>query len=194
MKKFIIIIISILSVGISYSQNASSSQDGFLGNTVFADGIYTRNTSDFNNTFDYSSGGYLGYSIFLGPKNTLVFRAGYMEQNLKEGEPNFEGSSMNMIPLHFGGRYYFLNKRINPFVSFMNGANIINQKVNNIDSNTFVDDTIVRYVWQLGTGLTIGITRNLNFEISANYNSSFYTTDAMMTGFEYGIGFGYVLK
>jgi hypothetical protein len=73
-----------------------------------------------------------------------------MEQNLKEGEPNFEGSSMNMIPLHFGGRYYFLNKRINPFVSFMNGANSINQKINDIDSSNYVDNTIVSYVWQLG--------------------------------------------
>ena len=42
-------------------------------------------------------------------------------------------SSMNMIPLHSCYRYYFVNIRINPLVSCMNGLSIINQKINDID-------------------------------------------------------------
>lgn len=193
MKK-LIIISALFFVNQVQSQTASQVNNGFLGNTIFGEFVYTRNLSDFKNSFDYSTGGYIGYSIFFSPKNSLDFRTGYISQHLKDSGQQAAGSSMSIIPIHFGGRYYFMNDRVMPFVSFMNGINIIDQKVVGLVTANIEDYTIVRYVWQVGTGLKFGITKKFNFEISANYNSSFYQTDNMMTGLEYSAGFGYVLK
>lgn len=140
------------------------------------------------------TGGYLGYNIFFSPKNSLYFRTGYISQHLKDSGQQATGSSMYIIPIHFSGRYYFMNDRVMPFVSFMNGINIIDQKIVGQVTTNIEDKSIVRYVWQVGTGLKFGITKKFNFEISANYNSSFYQTDNMMTGLEYSAGFGYVLR
>jgi opacity protein-like surface antigen len=53
------------------------------------------------------------------------------------------------------------------------------------------DRTLVKFAWQVGFGLTINITNNINFDIGVNYQSNFYQHDAMNTGFEYATGFGF---
>ena len=102
---------------------------------------------------------------------------------------NSEDASSVVIPLHIGGRYYFTDARFMPFVSFMNGLNLVFENTNLEGEKE--NRTLVKYAWQVGMGLTTNISENLNIDLSVNYNSHFYHTDAMMTAFEYTIGFGW---
>jgi hypothetical protein len=52
------------------------------------------------------------------------------------------------------------------------------------------DETLVKYAWQVGLGLTINIISFLSLDVGVNYQSNFYETEAMNTGFEYAAGIG----
>ena len=78
-----------------------------------------------------------------------------------------------------------------PFVQFINGINLVFQNAD-LDGQPN-EKTLVKYAWQVGFGLTINLLGNLNVDASVNYQSNFYETDAMNTGFEYAFGIGYAL-
>ena len=185
MKKIILLLIIIVAAG-TFSQTFSQS-DSYLKNRIMLDGMYIRNLGNFGDVWANASGGYIGYGIAFPAHNYLMIRTGYINNKLKD-DVNYESASLTIIPIEIGGRYYFIDARFMPFVQFMNGLNIISE---NTDLEGEKEDaTLVKYAWQVGFGLTINIISSLSLDVSVNYQSNFYETEAMNTGFEYAVGIG----
>ncbi len=191
MKKIIVIILLLLS-----SDAVAQNKPRFTSiPSISVHGVYTRNLSDFKEIFPNSAGGYFTYSWYFPTKFSLDIRTGYMQQSTTDSTSGF---SQSIIPVHIGGRYYFTDftkgAKINPYVSFMNGMNLIFEEV---EQNTVLDTNSGfkgRYAFQVGTGVRFFASKNWYIDVNANYNNSFYQTEAMMTGFEYNIGVGYRIR
>lgn len=181
-NKLIIIILVAGAISQIYSQS-----DSFLKNRVMLEGMYLRNLGHFSQVWDNASGGYISYGIAFPEHNFLIFRLGFIDNKLKD-DVQYADASLSIIPLEIGGRYYFTNSRFMPFVQFMNGLNIIFENTNLEGEKK--DETLVKYAWQVGFGLTVNIASFLSLDIGANYQSNFYETEAMNTGFEYAAGIG----
>jgi opacity protein-like surface antigen len=119
-----------------------------------------------------------------------MMRTGFISNKLRDNT-EIEDASLTIIPLELGGRYYFTNSRFMPFFQFINGLNILFENTNLEGEKE--DKNLVKYAWQIGFGLTINLTDNLNIDIGANYQSNFYMKEAMNTGFEYVVGIGFTL-
>jgi hypothetical protein len=152
--------------------------------------MYLRNLGNFGDVWANASGGYVSYGIAFPEHNLLIFRVGYINNKLKE-DVDYADASLSIVPIEIGGRYYFTDSRFMPFVQFMNGLNIISENTN-LEGET-KDETLVRYAWQVGFGLTINIVSYLSFDVGVNYQSNFYQDEAMNTGFEYAAGIGYAI-
>ena len=185
MKNIVPLLILILVAG-SFGP-AFSQSDSYLKNRIIVEGLYLRNLGNFSEVWANASGGYIGYGIAFPGHNFLMFRAGYIDNKLKDGV-EITDASLTIIPLELGGRYYFTDTRFMPFFQFMNGLNIVSENINLEGEKK--DETLVRYAWQVGFGLTVSIISNLSVDVSANYQSNFYETEAMNTGFEYTVGIG----
>lgn len=185
MKKINILIVIILAAG-AFSQIFAQS-DSYLKNRIMLEGTYLRNLGNFGNVWDNASGGYISYGIAFPVHNYLMFRVGYINNKLKDGV-EYNDASLSIIPLEIGGRYYFIDARFMPFVQFMNGLNIISENTNL--EGEMKDETLVKYAFQVGLGLTINIVSFLSLDVGVNYQSNFYQHDAMNTGFEYAAGIG----
>lgn len=188
MKNFTIIIL-FLTLGVLISDNRPQSNT-YLKNRIMVEGTYIRNLGNFSSVWSNASGGYIGYSIAFPAHNLLMFRTGFLNNSLQDGV-NYEDASLTIIPLEIGGRYYFTDAMLMPFFQFMNGLNIVFENTNLEGEKE--DKTLVKYSWQVGVGLTINLIDNLNLDVGANYQSNFYTTEAMNTGFEYVFGIGFTL-
>jgi hypothetical protein len=174
MRKINLLVIIILVIG-AFSYSFAQS-DSYLKNKIIVEGLYLRNLGNFSSVWENASGGYISYGFAFPEKNYLMFRIGYTD------------ASLTIVPLEIGGRYYFTDTRFMPFVQFINGLNIISENTNLEGEKK--DETLVRYAWQAGLGLTINIISFLSIDLSANYQSNFYQHDAMNTGFEYTVGIG----
>ena len=125
--------------------------------------------------------------------------------NFKENsEYNFTSSDskFNVIPLQVGGRYYILLGGIRPFLSAMNGINIISAKYDaevtdeeGRPSILVIDETTWKYNFQVGFGLAGKIISNLELEGAFHYNS--HIIDASIpynaTGLEFTLGLNWFL-
>lgn len=165
--------------------SASAQESAFLNNRLMVDGIYKRNIGNFSSVWSGAVGGYVGYGIAFPAHNLLVVRSGLLKNVLRDGVP-YEGATSTVVPVHIGGRYYFTDATLMPFVSFMNGVNLVFE-------NTDLEGeqktrTLVKYAWEVGVGLTVNLGELVALDARANYQSCFYQTDAMMTGFEYTLG------
>ena len=186
MKKINILVIIILAAG-SFSL-AFSQTDSYLKNRIIVEGLYLRNLGNFSEVWANASGGYVSYGIAFPEHNLLMFRVGYINNKLKDGV-EITDASLTIVPLEIGGRYYFTDTRFMPFFQFMNGINIVSEDTNLEGEKK--EETLVRYAWQVGFGLTFNIVSFLSLDLSANYQSNFYQHDAMNTGFEYTLGIGF---
>jgi len=180
-----------------------SNDSKFLSDQIIVQGLYIRTLGNFNEVWTSGTGGYVSYGMFFPDHNTLNFQIGYIDYKLQEGIDSQErlvDPSLYVIPLLIGGKYFFVDSRFMPYISFMNGINIVNQTVSieveedadgneniHID-NTTGDETLVRYAWQVAFGIMINIVDGLNLDLAAKYNAHFYHTESMNTGFEYGFG------
>jgi len=188
MKK--IYLVTTLILFITSSFNSLAQPENYLKNRILVEGFYTRNLGNFGEVWAKSAGGYVGYGIAFPDHNLLMLRTGFISNSLKDNV-NYEDASSIIIPLEIGGRYYFINDRFMPFFQFMNGLNIVFE---NTDLEGEKENkTLVKYAWQLGFGLTVNLLSNLNFDLGVNYQSNFYKTETMMTGFEYCIGIAWKL-
>jgi hypothetical protein len=185
MRKINLLVIIILFIG-AFSHNLAQS-DSYLKNKIIVEGLYLRNLGNFSSVWENASGGYISYGFAFPEKNYLMFRIGYINNKLKD-DVEYTDASLTIVPLEIGGRYYFTDTRFMPFVQFINGLNIISENTNLEGEKK--DETLVRYAWQAGLGLTINIISFLSIDLSANYQSNFYQHDAMNTGFEYTVGIG----
>jgi len=186
MKKLLILL---FFLGFLFSSNSILAQDGkYLNNRITVEGIYKRNLGNFSEVWANATGGYISYGIAFPDHNLLILRTGFISHSLKDGV-DYEDASSVVIPLHIGGRYYFIDARFMPFVSFMNGLNLVFENTNLEGEKE--DRTLVKYAFQVGAGVSVNLVSSLIFDFSVNYNSHFYHTDAMMTAFEYTFGLGW---
>jgi hypothetical protein len=193
MKNLLLFIVILFIVPDSSHTFAQSENN--LNDLVLVEGNYLRNLGSFGEVWSEAAGGYIGYGIFFPEHNLLMFRTGYMNHKLRS-EGQSEGS-LSVLPIQIGGRYYFTNDWVMPFFQFMNGFNIIFENMNL--SGVKEDRTLLKYFWQVGVGGTFSLSEIINIDIGLNYNSAFYDNNkelygeagAMMTGFEYTIGFGW---
>ena len=169
MKKINILAIIILAAGsfvLTFSQS-----DSYLKNRIILEGLYLRNLGNFSEVWADASGGYVSYGIAFPEHNFLMFRVGYINNKLKDGV-EYTDASLSIVPLEIGGRYYFTDSRFMPFVQFMNGLNIVSENTNLEGEKK--DETLVKYAWQVGLGLTINIVSFLSLDVGVNYQSNFY--------------------
>ncbi len=188
MKKIFLIIAILLFTGPIFNVIAQSEK--YLKNRIIVEGFYIRNLGNFSEVWANASGGYIGYGIAFPDHNLLMIRTGVINNNLENGV-NYQDASSLIIPLEIGGRYYFVDDRFMPFIQFMNGLNIVFENTNLEGEKE--DKTLVKYAWQVGFGLTINLISSLNLDVGVNYQSNFYETEAMNTGFKYVIGFGFAV-
>ena len=192
MKKIILSLTVFLLIGTTYSSFGQS--ENYLKNRIILEGTYIRNLGNFSSTWDNAAGGYLTYGMAFPEHNLLMFRIGFLSNSLNNNladSADYNEASLTIMPIEIGGRYYFTNTRFMPFVQFINGINLVFQNAD-LDGQPN-EKTLVKYAWQVGFGLTINLLGNLNVDASVNYQSNFYETDAMNTGFEYAFGIGYAL-
>ena len=189
MKKiFLLLAISFL-IGSAFSLFAQS--ENYLKNRIMVEGLYIRNLGNFSEVWAKAAGGYIGYGIAFPDHNLLMIRTGFISNTLKDGV-NYQDATSTIIPLEIGGRYYFVAHRFMPFVQFMNGLNMIFENTNLEGEKE--DKTLVKYAFQVGFGITINIISKLNLDVGVNYQSNFYKTEAMNTGFKYVFGIGFALS
>ena len=188
MKKLILITLLILFTGALVTGFAQSEK--YLKNRIMLEGMYIRNLGNFGEVWSKAAGAYIGYSIAFPDHNLLMMRTGFISNSLKDGV-EYQDANSTIIPLEIGGRYYFIDSRFMPFVQFMNGINILFENTNLEGEKE--NKTLVKYAWQVGFGLTINLIDNLSIDVGANYQSNFYKTEAMNTGFKYAFGIGLAL-
>lgn len=197
MKK-IIIIAAIFILAVSINQITFAQSENHYRHLVFVQGNYLRNLGTFGQVWSQAAGGYLGYGIYFPEHNLLMFRTGFMSHSLRNDD-NSDGS-LSVVPIHIGGRYNFTNTAFIPYFQFMNGFNIVFENITLTGEKK--DDTLLRYFWQVGIGGSLRMTENLILDLGVNYNSAFYDNNkelyheagAMMTGFEYSVGIGWLLN
>lgn len=197
MKKILFLLVFLI-IDANITRITFAQSENHINNLVFVQGNYLRNLGTFGQVWSQAAGGYLGYGIYFPEHNLLMFRTGFMNHALRSNEQS--DGSLSVIPLQIGGRYYFTNTAVMPFFQFMNGFNIVFENISLIGEKQ--NRTLLRYFWQVGTGATLGLSESLNIDFSINYNSAFYDNNkelyheagAMMNGFEYSIGFGWLLK
>ena len=188
MKKVILLTLFVLFAGTLFTGLAQSEK--YLKNRIIVEGMYIRNLGNFSEVWSKATGGYIGYSIAFPEHNLLMMRTGYISNSLKDGV-EYQDATSTIIPLEIGGRYYFIDSRFMPFVQFMNGINILFE--NTSLEGEKEDKTLIKYAWQVGFGITVNLINYLNIDVGVNYQSNFYKTEAMNTGFEYAFGIGLAL-
>jgi len=60
--------------------------------------------------------------------------------------------------------------------------------VSKYPARELVDRTSGQFAWQVGFGLMLVVVGDFGVSLDAKYNSHFLHHEAMMTGFEYGLG------
>jgi opacity protein-like surface antigen len=212
MKKYTIIILmffaSLLSAQVMQNEEPTPlapNDAKFLSDQIIVQGLYIRTLGNFNEVWSSGSGVYINYGMFFPDHNTLNFQVGYINYSLRDGldavldTMGITDTKFTVIPILVGGKYFFTDSRFMPYFSFMNGINIINEtfgfdvEVDSTGNESFHfentgDETLVRYAWQVGVGIMVNIISNLNVDLAVMYNSHFYHTESMNTGFEYGFG------
>ncbi len=187
--KRILLLTTILLLTIT-AFNGFAQSDGYLKNRIMIEGSYLRNLGNFSQVWSTAAGGYIGYGIAFPSHYLLMMRTGFISNKLRDNT-EIEDASSTIIPLEIGGRYYFTDSRFMTFFQFINGINLLFENTNLEGEKE--DKTLVKYAWQVGFGVTINLINNLNIDVSANYQSNFYKTEAMNTGFEYVFGIGFAL-
>lgn len=163
-----------------------------LSDIILLEGNYIRNLSSFSEVYNNAYGMYGGYGKQFSDKFHLIFKSGYSKYDYKnETAGDSNSGNFSVVPVRIGGKYYVLNGIVMPFFSFYSGINFVLQD-NNLNG---VPDkqSLIRYVWEAGFGLSFKLFKQLNLDLSANYNDNFYNPDAMMTSFEYTGGFSFNL-
>jgi opacity protein-like surface antigen len=194
----LLIAISVILVAASaYSQTGVQQQDAFtaqndrsLKSFVLLQGIYTRALGNLSTEFPSAAGGYLGYGIFYPDRYVLMLMAGYSNYRLSDEVPASADLSLSAIHLMAGPRYYFTTDGLMPYVYLNIGLNIVKEKstISKYPTRELVDRTSGQFAWQVGFGLMLVVVGDFGVSLDAKYNSHFLHHEAMMTGFEYGLG------
>ena len=161
---------------------ASAQEWGTLTDRVMVEGMYRRNIGDFGDVWASASGVYVSYAKAFPDNNFLIFRTGYLSSKLADSV-NYPDAKLDIVPLHLGGRYVFIGGRVMPFASIMMGLDVITE--NTALDGTKAERTHAKFTWELGAGVTVAVAGPVDVDLAAHYQSSFYTHEAMATGFSY---------
>lgn len=183
----------ILVAASAFGQTALQPQDAPTGENgrslrsfFLVQGIYIRALGILPTEFPSAAGGYLGYGIFYPDRFVLMLMAGYSSYRVSETVPNIADLSLSAIHLMAGPRYYFATRGLMPYVYLNVGLNIVRER--STITHELVDRTSGQFAWQVGFGLMLVVVGNFGVSLDAKYNSHFLYHEAMMTGFEYGVG------
>ncbi len=189
------------AIGQSYIQkkNISEGKKSYnwkeeLSDMILVEGTYFRNLSSFSDSYNKAWGVYGGFGKQFANKFHLILKAGYNDYKLRDesGGDSVGTTPFTTLPIQIGGRYYILNNIVQPYFSFMNGINLVFQeKELNGDADA---KTLVKYIWRPGFGIAFKLFKQMNLDISANYNDNFYEPEAMLTSFEYTAGLSFNLR
>ena len=212
MKKYTIIILIILTSLLSAQvmQNEETeplapNDFEFLSDQIIVQGLYIRTLGNFNRVWSSGAGVYVNYGMFFPDHNTLNFQVGYINYSLRDGldsvldTTGITDTKFFVIPIYMGGKYFITDSRFMPYLTFMNGINIIQETfgfdmIQNEEGNESIhfentgNEILVKYAWQVGIGIMINLVSSLNVDLAVKYNSHFYHSESMNTGFEYGFG------
>ncbi|MFC2094169.1 hypothetical protein ACFLSH_00940 [Bacteroidota bacterium] len=218
MKKYTIIILilftSLLTAQVMQNEEPATfvpTESKFLSDQIIVQGLYIRTLGNFNEVWSSGTGAYVNYGMYFPDHNTLNFQVGYINYSLRDGleteldTMGITDTKLYVIPIMIGGKYFFTDSRFMPYVSFMNGINIIQETFGFIaeedstgntsfDFENTGDETLVRYAFQVGFGIMINIVSSLNVDLAVKYNAHFYQHEAMNTGFEYGFGIAWSIN
>lgn len=190
MKYVITIMIILICSFPIYAQDTEAMEPG---QKFFTAQYATINTiGHFSDHWKDGSGVYLGYGNTLGHW-TLMFQTGYVSYNVNP-EMQYTGEAeFTMFPLWIGGRYYIMTQTFQPFVMGFSGVNIVSEKHNFNDEP--VDHTTSHFAFQIGLGLAVQFSRNMQVELVGKYNSHLFDPGAPynVTGLEYGLGLNWML-
>ena len=119
-----------------------------------------------------------------------MLMAGYSNYRLSDEVPASADLSLSAIHLMAGPRYYFTTDGLMPYVYLNVGLNIVKEKstISKYPTRELVDRTSGQFAWQVGFGLMLVVVGDFGVSLDAKYNSHFLHHEAMMTGFEYGLG------
>ena len=201
MKKILVIItFTILCTTIMAQDSAADfTQESYV--SIKGSGINT--IGHFSEAWESGTAFYISYGNVYASHWSLIFQTGYI--NFKENsEFGYTGSDpkFTIIPLQVGGRYYILLDWIRPFLSAMNGINIITQQYSAeriVDGSATIiteDETVWKYNFQVGLGLAVKVISNLELEGVFHYNSHILQADVPynITGVEFGVGLNWILN
>ncbi|MGB5872616.1 MAG: hypothetical protein WBH56_02730, partial [Bacteroidota bacterium] len=112
----------------------------YLSNTVIVQGVYVRTLGNFSKAWSGGSGLYATYEMFFPDHYTLDIQVGYLNYQLSD-EITSPDAYFRVVPVWIGGRYQFTDSRFIPYVSFMNGINIMSQNAR-VEADTLGNVTL----------------------------------------------------
>jgi opacity protein-like surface antigen len=185
MKKSLLCILALMSVVVPLA--GQDHQERHLRSFVQVQGFYTRALGTVGETFPSATGGYLGYGLHFPDPYVLMMSAGFSSY------AEHEGSSVDQTlwAMHFlaGPRYYFATEAYMPYIFLNVGLNIVREESTDPDLST--SRTRGHFAWQIGLGFQVAVVGPVSIDLQAKYNAHFLYHEAMMTGFEYGVGVCY---
>ena len=203
MKKILVIIIYSIVFTNLFAQVSETdfTQESYV--SIKGSGINT--IGHFSEAWESGSAFYISYGNVYASQWSLIFQTGYInfKENSEFGYTADSDPKFTIIPLQVGGRYYFLLDWIRPFLSAMNGINIITQEYSaevtdeeGRPSILIVDETDWKYNFQVGFGLAVKVISNLELEGVFHYNSHILRADVPynITGVEFGVGLNWKLN
>ncbi|MGB6032508.1 MAG: hypothetical protein WBG01_18565 [Bacteroidota bacterium] len=196
MRLSIVLLIILVSAS-AFGQSGAQQQDALAGENgrslnsfVLLQGIYTRALGNLSTEFPSAAGGYLGYGIFYPDRYVLMLMAGYSNYRVSDNVPASADLSLSAFHMMAGPRYYFTTDGLMPYVYLNVGLNIVKERstVSELPAGKLIDRTSGQFAWQIGFGLMLVVVGDFGVSLDAKYNSHFLHHEAMMTGFEYGVG------
>lgn len=156
---------------------------------------------DFKEAWVSGNGIYISYGNIYSDNWSLLFKGGFIEFKENSQYGYTENPLLFMIPLQIGGRYYFQFKGFRPFLTAMNGINIVWHKFTALRQDehlsiVIVDEIVVKYNFQVGGGLGIKVSNHLELEGFFMYNSHLLEPSVPynITGIEYGLGINWIFN
>jgi opacity protein-like surface antigen len=185
MKKCLLCVVGLVMVAMPLA--GQDHPDRSLRSFVLVQGFYTRALGSVGEAFPSAAGGYLGYGLHFPDPYVLMMSAGFSGYTANESSTG----DQTLWAIHFlvGPRYYFATDAYMPYLFLNVGLNIVREE--STDPHLSSSRTRGHFAWQIGLGFQVAVAGPVSVDLQAKYNAHFLYHEAMMTGFEYGVGICY---
>ena len=188
MKKYIYTLFLFSAISL-YSQERGDEKSFVLVNisAISPIGIFLEN-------WNIGGGAYLGYGWRFMSEWEFNFQIGYNRYRLFSDSEYSNTPKLSMFAFQIGGRHYFLQNTVKPYITTLGGVNII-RLFYNLDEQQ-IDERATHLNFQMGGGIVVEICSHLELDLSILYNSHLINPSIPynLTGFEYGIGAKWVFE